>query len=144
MPSKTHNSPGRDKPGLIPLKLAWLERLAKHRDLTNAQVRVLLALASYANQFGSDARPGPARIARETGLGLSTVKEALSVATRLGLTRQTYRGGHSDGDASVYALTPWWDTPPVYWAGRGPVRGAGRAPVRGAGHHPCTYPCTYP
>ena len=93
-----------------PLKLTWLEQLGAHPTLTDAEVRVLLVLASYTDQYGRNAYPGPTRLARETGRGISTVKRALAVSVTAGVIAQTSQGGAKRREASVYRLEPWWQT----------------------------------
>lgn len=54
---------------------------------------VALALATYMSDRGDSAHPGPARLAKDTSLHLSTVKERLVELERAGWLRCTMRGG---------------------------------------------------
>src|SRR4051794_35373875 len=79
-------------------------------DLRPSQRLVLLALARFMGLDDlANAYPGPARLARETGLGQSTVKQMLVDLQNLGWITQTHNGGTSLAGrqfASIYRGTP--------------------------------------
>jgi hypothetical protein len=94
-----------------PLKLLWLENLPTHPDLTDGAVRTGVRLGKYADQHGSEAYPGPARLARETRQGLRTVKRHLAELTEAGVVAKVKVGGSREGqrEATEYALVVWWN-----------------------------------
>ena len=62
-------------------------------DLSSTTRHVALTLSLHMNERGSSAWPGPTRLARETGLNVSTVKERLRELERTGWLRCVSRGG---------------------------------------------------
>lgn len=54
---------------------------------------VALTLALYMSERGDSAHPGPARLAHDTGLHVSTVKEHLSILTTVGWLAVVEKGG---------------------------------------------------
>lgn len=71
---------------------SWRAAVAES-TLSPTHRHVALALSLYMSERGDSAHPGPARLASDTGLHLSTVKEKLADLERAGWLRCISRGG---------------------------------------------------
>lgn len=82
------------------------------KDLTHAQMRVLLTMGTYASYAdGGNIHPGNERLAREIGCNIKTVRESIEVFIDRGYMKLTQKGGNEvrKGFANVYQLTyPAW------------------------------------
>lgn len=76
---------------LAPL-FTWRSALAES-GLPPVTRHVALALSLYMNERGGSAHPGPALLAKDTGLHISTVKEKLAELEGEGWLRCIHRGG---------------------------------------------------
>jgi len=76
-------------------------------DLTSTEKHVALALSLYMSERGESAFPGPTRLARDTSLDTSTVKEKLRALEKRGWLCCVERGGIKGEKrrANVYAAT---------------------------------------
>lgn len=110
---------------LAPL-FTWRSALAES-DLGPTTRHVALALSLYMNERGGSAYPGPALLARDTGLHLSTVKEKLAELEVKGWLTCIARGGMK-GEArraNEYraAVPPVALGDPSFWGTGGPEGG---------------------
>lgn len=82
------------------------------KDLSHAQMRVLLTAATYANyKDGGNIHPGRQRLAEETGCSINTVDDSMKVFIDRGYMKLSQQGGNQvrKGFANVYQLTyPAW------------------------------------
>jgi biotin operon repressor len=86
-------------------KLNYLKQL-RVAHLTHAQYRVLVAIMTYADQDGTNAHPGFARLASECRMSRSTVSKSIKALKKSGWLRETSRG-YPSGErrmASVFDL----------------------------------------
>lgn len=70
----------------------WRSAIAES-DLPATTRHVLLTLSTYMNERGGSAYPGSARLAKDSGLHQSTVKDHLKSAADLGWIRILRKGG---------------------------------------------------
>lgn len=104
--------------GTLKPLFTWRSAIAES-DLPATTRHVALTLSLYMSERGTSARPGPARLAADSGLHPSTVKEKLAELERLGWLRCVARGGRRGETlrANEYEATvpdpPLFDTPPV-------------------------------
>ncbi|MBX9243423.1 helix-turn-helix domain-containing protein [Actinotalea ferrariae] len=130
-------------------KLSWQKKL-RGADLTHAEYRVLMTIASYTDKHLGNAHPGWARIAADACVREKTAKDAVRALMTKGWLRLTSAGGnqYGKGVANTYALTVpainkgGGDRPPSGLdgdQGRGAVddpRGGGRRLSKGGGERP--------
>lgn len=90
----------------VPSKLAWMKEL-RGADLTHAEFRVLLTVASYTDAHGRNAYPGQDRIAADAVVRPNTARDALkSLIAKGWLTVADSTGGkYGRGRAAVYELS---------------------------------------
>jgi hypothetical protein len=84
-------------------RFAWLDALARHEDQPPNVFRLGYLIASYVNRKTGDAWPGQDRLARELGVGLSTVRRG-----RAWLVANAYlkiTAGRGRGRTHHYQLT---------------------------------------
>ncbi len=105
---------------LAPL-FTWRSAIAES-DLPSTTRHVALALSIYMNERGGSAHPGPTRLASDTGLHVSTVKEKLAELETKGWLKCISRGGirGERKQANVYVAS---QPDPSFWATRRPERG---------------------
>ncbi|WP_198020300.1 helix-turn-helix domain-containing protein [Nocardioides sp. J54] len=86
-------------------KLDWMKDL-RGADLTPAEFKVLVILATYTDKNMLNAHPGTKRLVEDTGLARSTVIAALGVLQERGWIRMTEQGGNQFGKgiANVYSI----------------------------------------
>jgi hypothetical protein len=78
-----------------------------HDDLTDADRLVLVMLAEYTNfKYGTNARPGVAKLAKDCGITPRRVLSAFRRARDLKLIAQTARANPKAGRAAVHRLLP--------------------------------------
>jgi len=83
-----------------------IRRPAPGHELKPTERLVAFVLSFYMDKDSlEDARPGPARLASETGLAPRTVKSALAALERAGWTVQTTKGGTRKGGSAKVAST---------------------------------------
>lgn len=84
-------------------KIAYFKCL-RGVKIDRGALHVLVALYTYADADGGNARPGAKRLAEDCLMGESTVRNHLKLLADLGFIRQERRGGRS-GDKQVWAST---------------------------------------
>ncbi|UMB71768.1 helix-turn-helix domain-containing protein [Mycobacterium paraterrae] len=92
-------------------KLLWHKEL-RGCDMKPSAYRVLMTVFDYTDENGQGAYPGNDRLAADTCLSLSTVKDALKDLVAEGWLRRECRGGRSGSGAhwaAEYALTTPWE-----------------------------------
>lgn len=115
-------------------RFEWERELLEAPDVGGTMLCVLLALGTYMSaKDGRRARPGHARLARQAGLGESTVRRHLAAAVRTGwLATSGHHGGHlSDGTAIAltYAATRPLASERWVSASTDPQRAVGQKPT---------------
>ena len=82
------------------------------KDLTHAQMRVLLTMGTYADyKTGGNIHPGRQRLADDVGCSINTVDDSMKVFIDRGYVKLSQQGGNQvrKGFANVYQLTyPAW------------------------------------
>lgn len=93
------------KDSLAP-KFGWQDAIAES-DLSPTTRHVAWAVSMYVNSKTSTAWPGANRLARDTGLHVSTVRERLSELVEKGWLERKIQGGKvgEERTANVYALS---------------------------------------
>lgn len=89
-------------------RFEWERRLRDSRTVIGNQMFVLLALGTYMDADGTNARPGVLKLAVECGLNEKTVRRHLSASVGQGwlaLLRRGHRLGDGTAEASEYAAT---------------------------------------
>lgn len=113
--------------GTLKPLFTWRSAIAES-DLPPTTRHVAVALSLYMSERGDSAHPGPARLAADTGLHLSTVKEKLAELERLGWLRCIARGGRRGEQRRANEYVASFPDPPLFEA----------APVAIGDPSPCT------
>lgn len=87
-------------------KFNWQTAVASS-DLSPTTRHVAWAVSMYVNHMTNTAWPGATRLARDTGLHISTVRERLAELVEKGWLVKEVQGGHVDGRpvANTYSLS---------------------------------------
>lgn len=87
-------------------KLQWFTEL-RGAELSHAEFRVAVVLATFSDASMENAYPGVARLAADAQVSEPTLKRALRALQEKGWVRLTQRGGNQfgKGRANVYALS---------------------------------------
>lgn len=88
-------------------KMEWYKHASRAaQDLSHAEFRVLMAVASYSDKMGGSAHPGKERVATDTGIHAKNVQKHLRALEDQGwlLVRQIGGNALFRGAATVYQL----------------------------------------
>lgn len=83
-------------------------------ELSSTHRHVAIALSLYMSERGDSAHPGPSRLAQDTGLHVSTVKEKLADLERLGWLRCIVRGGRRGQRRQANEYVAAFPDPPLF------------------------------
>src|SRR5690242_6356417 len=87
-------------------KRQLIARQGALKHLTGAQVKVLYAIETHANNETGIAWPGAATLAKETGLSEESVRKARKALIAKGFLRQIVAGGGRNKSMKVQLLVP--------------------------------------
>ena len=99
--------------GTLKPLFTWRSAIAES-TLPSTTRHVAVALSLYMSERGDSAHPGPARLAQDTGLHLSTVKEKLADLERLGWVRCISRGGRRGEQRRANEYVATFPEPPLF------------------------------